>query len=395
MATITAQPVSDIDLFSTENLIDPFPAYAQLRDTGPAVWMQRHDLWAVSRYDDVRSALRDWRTFTSSEGVALNPVVNEAIIGSVLASDPPAHDRMREVLASRLTPRALRPFKEQMESQAEVIVDAVNGAGDIDGVDDIATAFPLSVVFDLIGFPDEGRPHILKWADAQFDAFGPMNEQTQGRFPAVQEMMTFLVEGATAQRVKPGSFAATIHDAIAAGTVTPPEGLNLLAAFSTAGLDTTINSISAALLLFAQNPDQWDHIRANVGIVPSAYNEVLRLATPVKLFMRKLRYDYSIDGVAVPEGSWVAMIYASANRDERHFPNPDKFDIRRNSADHLTFGIGVHNCAGQALARLEAHALLAAMARKVRRFELVGEAEWSTNQIIRGLRRLPIRLVPA
>lgn len=392
MSVSMAAPVSDVDLFGDGHDRDPYPDYATLRAAGGAVWMQRHELWAISRYADVRAALADWQTFSSAQGVGLNSVINELTEGGVITADPPAHERLHEILSSQLAAREIRSLRAQIERQAADLVDDVAEAAEVDGVEDIAKRFPLSVVFDLIGFPDEGRDHVLGWAKAAFNAFGPMNARTQQSLPDVGQMYAFLIE-ATADRVKPGSFAATIHQAVAAGTVDAAEGLNLLAAYTTAGLDTTINSISAALHLFACHPDQWDLVRANPHqLVPSAYNEVLRYASPVKSFARRLTHDHTIDGVVLPAGSWATLLYASANRDERHYTHPDRFDVHRRATDHLAFGLGLHHCAGQSLARLESHAILGALARKIARIEAVGEPEWTPNNLLRGLHRLPLRL---
>lgn len=163
-------------------------------------------------------------------------------------------------------------------------------------------------------------------------------------------------------------------------------------AFLVTGMDTTILSLAAAVRLFAEHPDQWDALRADPSLVPTAYLEVLRIASPVTVFSRVTTRDWECDGVTIPAGDRVAVMFASANRDERKWGDPERFDITRNPADHLTFGVGIHACVGQNLAKLEAQALLTAMLARVRRFE-IGEPEFVVNNTLYGLSRLPCRIV--
>ena len=155
-------------------------------------------------------------------------------------------------------------------------------------------------------------------------------------------------------------------------------------------LDTTINATSSAILLFGRHPDQWDAVREDRALIPNAINEVLRLESPIPWFARVATEDHDIDGVHVPTGSRVVLLFASANRDERRFQDSDRFDVRRgNARDHLAFGHGEHNCVGQGLARLELRALLEALADAVERFEL-GVAVRAHNQNLRGMERLEV-----
>ena len=149
------------------------------------------------------------------------------------------------------------------------------------------------------------------------------------------------------------------------------------------------------MYLFAMHPEQWQVVRDDRSTIAGAFAEVLRLHSPVQHFTRVATSDQDVDGVVVPAGTRVLMMYGSANRDERQYPNPDEFDVMRPNADHLTFGRGVHLCVGHNLAKLEGQTLFAEMADRVERFELTGEPEWIINNTLHGLARLPIRAVPA
>jgi len=386
---------STVDLFADATLHDPFPAYAELREHGPAVWMSAHDLWAIPRYAAAREVLSDWRTFSSATGVGLNPQINEIAGGSVLISDPPLHDDLRRVLSSRLAPRALKGLLADMQRQADDLVASVVARGTFDAVADLAVAFPMAVVVDLIGFPDEAREHLMDWAEGVFNTFGPDNARMQDGFTRTQEMYEYLAASATPDRVKPGSFAATIYEAVDAGKIDAAGGLQLLAAYGSAGMDTTVNSISAAVTLLAQHPDQWAALRADPSLVNSAYEEVLRLEAPVQGFGRATTRDYQFGDVTVPAASQVFVLLASANRDSAHYDDPERFDIRRKALDHLAFGLGTHTCAGQGLARMEARCILTALVNQVETVELSGTPIRRLNNVVRGWESVPVTVTPA
>ncbi|WP_226356094.1 cytochrome P450 [Pseudonocardia sp. ICBG601] len=386
--TLAAQtPRSDVDLFADDTLLDPYPTYRDLRDRGSAVRLDALDAWALPRYDSVRRALGDWEAF-SAAGVALNEPVSQMLVGTVLATDPPAHTALRAVLSDRLGPRAVRPLQRDIAERAETLVDRVLAGGTFDAVADLATAFPFSVVFDLIGLPDEARPNMLRWADATFTVLGPMNARAADGLSAVGEMFSW-VGGLTAANLKEGSMGRAIFQAADEGRIKHESCLPLLSAYAAAGLDTTINTISNAVHLFAVHPGEWDRVCADPTLVPSALNEVLRYDAPVQVFGRRATRDVEIDGVVVEEGAQVLVMYGSGNRDERHYPDPDRFDVTRNPTDHLSFGYATHACAGQALARIEAQSIIAALAKRVRRIH-IGTPVRHLNNTVRGLDRLPV-----
>lgn len=169
---------------------------------------------------------------------------------------------------------------------------------------------------------------------------------------------------------------------------------SLIVSYTWPGIDTTVNALASAVLLFARHPEAWSELRAERSLIPSAFNEVLRLHSPVHFFTRSVNESVNVGGVELTVGTKVLLMYGSANRDERRFENPDTFDIRRAGRTHLAFGRGVHLCAGMHLARLEAHALLDVLADRVVRFELTTEPTWTANATLHGLAALPVRAVP-
>ncbi|MFE3165433.1 cytochrome P450 [Streptomyces sp. NPDC059224] len=388
--SVSPRSFDDIDLFSDALLDDPYPAYASLRDEASAVWLPTTGVWAIPRYREVREILGDWERFTSAEGVGFNDDVNAAMAGTVLASDPPLHDTLRGVLAERLSPRALRKLSVDIRSQADALVDRLVRRGSFDAVGDLAQVFPPSIVADLIGIPHDVRPRLLPWGDGWFNAMGPRNARMADAFPLVNEQFGWLhsVQGTD---LLEGSMGRAIFEAADAGLIERASAPILLAAYTSAAMDTTVNAIGSAVWLFTRFPEQWDLLRADASLIPAAFNEVLRLESPVQSFTRVTRQPVEFDGVQVPAGARVVVMYGSANRDERHYGDTaGTFDITRDAADHLAFGYGLHGCAGQGLARLEAHAVLASLAERVTRFIPAGEPTRHLNNTVRGLAEMNI-----
>lgn len=386
-------PSLDLDLFCDEALADPFPGYRRIRDTAAVVHLPRYDAWAMGRYADVRAALSDWESFSSARGIGLNDLANAATQGMIIATDPPEHDKLRNVLATRLSPKAIRGLREDIEHRADELVAPLVEAGGFDAVNDLARAFPISIVLDLIGLPQDGRDRVLGWADAAFSASGPPGPRTDAAFPLLQDQLAYL-SSIRPDQLTPGSMGRAIYDAAEAGEIRQESCVPLMSAYVTAGLDTTINAISNAVWYFSRHPDQWDLLRRDPSLVPGAFNEVLRIEAPVQFFCRVATRDVEVDGQPLAAGSRVMMLYASANRDERKWDDPERFDITRNPVDQLAFGYGMHGCAGQGLARLEGHSILGALARRVERFE-TGTPVRRLNQLIRGLDALPTTVTPA
>jgi cytochrome P450 len=392
VSTASTLPSSDIDIFSDAVLADPYFAYRALRDAGPFVALPQYEIVVVSRFTEARQVLSDWETFCSAQGVGFNDMINEAWVGTIIASDSEYHDKLRAVLCERLAPRALRDLRPDITLRAEQHVKRLVKRGTFDAVTDLARAVPISIVLDLLGFPMEGRDQLLTWAENSFNALGPVNQRTMEGLPVMGEMFGWLTTTCTRDRMIPGGFATTIHEAADRGEIPEEAVVPLMAGYSVPALDTTISALGSAIELFAQNPDQWDAVRADARLVTSAFNEVIRLESPVQIIARVLTRDFDIDGSVIPAGTRIGVLYGAANRDERRYPNPDAFDVRRSNADHLAFGQGVHSCPGQGLVRLEAQAVITALASQVERFEIVGESTRKLSNITRSLESLPIRL---
>jgi len=398
MATASASSHvhTDLDIWSDEVLQDPYPHYAYLRDLGPAAYLTKYDMWITTRYDVVKAALKDWETFSSAHmgGVALSEAGRQAWRGSVLESDPPEHAQRRKVFDDTLHPRFIRGAVGDLQRRSEDVVDALLERGTFDGVEDFAKDLPTNVVMDLIGWPEDGREKMLEWAEGAFNAIGPEgNPRTLEAFPKLEAGIEYVRANATEDRMPPDSFGGVMWAAAREGLV-PEEVVPIaLTGFLHAALDTTISAIGSLLLLFARHPDQWEIVRGDTSLVRSAFHEGLRLESPIQFFSRATTRDVDLgDGVVIPADSRVVHSYGAANRDERHYPNPDVFDARRNPGDHLAFDFGVHSCPGRSLSTMEGQALFTALAERVTTIELIGEPRWVLNNSTRGLSRLPLRI---
>jgi cytochrome P450 len=394
MPAVPGQPVYDVDLYSDEVLQDPYPHYRALRELGAVVWLPRNGLHVVARFDDVRAALRNPALFSSAQGVAANDHVNEISRGTTLASDAPLHDRLRAIIAAPLLPRALEDIAPQIRAEAGLLIDDLVARGAFDAVTDLAQHLPLTIVSKLVGLEDYGRSSMLRWAAATFNVLGGMNVRACAALKDVQEMRAYLGGEEIRTRLRPGSWGDRIFAAADRGEVEAERCPVLMRDYLGPSLDTTIFATANLILLFGRHPDQWDLVRNDPSLIPNAINESLRLESPVRGFTRHLAADATIGGMAVPRDNRVLLLYASANRDERKWQDPEQFDVKRRANDHLGFGNGTHMCAGLHLARLEMTAVLEVLVERVAGFR-IGEPVLAMNNVLRGLASLPVQIVRA
>ncbi|PRC44860.1 cytochrome P450, partial [Mycobacterium sp. ITM-2017-0098] len=297
--------------------------------------------------------------------------------------------------AHRILPRALRSISDSVDRQAADVVDAALRQGTVDAVADLATALPMAVVPDLVGWPRDQRGRLLEWGGATFDILGPFNRHAVRALPAVSQTLRFARKVVRQRAVIDGSLGHDVLLAADNGRLSHAECSALMIDYIAPSLDTTISAISNALYVFATHPDQWQMIRSDPTLIPNAINEVIRYESPLRAFSRMVISDTEIAGTVLDAGDRVLVLYASANRDKREWDAPDTFDIGRDANRQLGFGQGAHACAGQGLARMETSAMLRALAERVDRIELTGPPVWAVNNVIRRHDRLPIRLVSA
>ncbi|MEZ2389120.1 cytochrome P450 [bacterium RCC_150] len=383
---------TEIDIFTEDAILNPHEYYRQLRDRGAAIWMDKYDCWVLPRHREVKAGLEDHGTFSSGSGVCLNGMMNDTMAGSsALQSDPPAHTRLRRMLGSRLTPRALNAHKDAIQERADALVSALLDKGSFDVVADFSLSFPISVVPDLLGCPADGRDHLLKWASAAFQATGPMNERTSAALPALQEFLGYTNRLVDENLLSAGGWGDQMLQEARAGEIDEATLPLLLVDYLGPSIDTTTNALSVAIWKLGEQPDQWRAVRRDPTLINNIVDEAVRFEAPIRGFSRLLTSDFETEDGTLPAGDRVFFLYGSANRDERFWQNPNVFDVTRDTTGHVGFGGGIHRCVGQGLAKLEAKALFTALVQKVSEIE-VGEPEWGVHNILRGISRMPATL---
>jgi cytochrome P450 len=408
-------PVSDADIFAPDVLADPYPVYQELREAGPVVWLRRHGVWATARYSTVRAALLDHDAFSSAAGVGLadlrrqpGPSSRDAGMAGagpqsewrnaslLLEQDPPDHTRARRVVGSVLSPGAVRAMGETWAAEAEDMVRELVDVGEFDAMERIAQALPLRVFADAVGLPRQGRAeHLLPFADFAFNAFGPSNELLAATAPGGREALPWVVRHCYPEELRPDGWGAQIHRLAADEGYTRDEGAVLVRSLLAAGIDTTVRALGSVLWYLAEHPAQYAALRENPALIRPAFDEAVRLESPSRMFARAVVKDTVLDGVEVPAGEKILLLFGAANRDPRRFTDPDRFDITRKSGGHLGFGVGIHACVGRIIAYLEADVLLRSLTRMVAAIETTSPPRWHLNNTIRGLAELPLKLTPA
>jgi hypothetical protein len=393
-------PGLDIDPFCQAFFDDPFPVHATLRDEGPVVYLPRYDLFAIARYEHVQAVLTNWRDFSSARGVGLSDFAREKpwrLPSLLLETDPPLHDRTRKLMDRVLSPAAIRALRADFTAAADALIDTLLERGDFDAVRDLAEAYPLTVFPDAVGMPRENRRFLLPYGNMVFNSFGPRNAFFEDAVRDAAPVLEWVQAQSRREALAPAGFGAVIHAAADTGEVTRDEAEILVRSLLTAGVDTTVNGLGAALYCLVRFPAQFERLRADASLARGAFEEAVRLESPVQTFFRTTVRDVAVgdasDGdVTIGEGRKVLLFLGAANRDPRRWEQPDDYDISRRAAAHVGFGTGIHGCVGAVLARLEGEVVLTALARKVARIEITGVPQRRYNNTLRGLASLPMRL---
>ncbi|WP_432181542.1 cytochrome P450 [Streptomyces sp. NBC_00063] len=392
-------PVSDVDPFAREHLLDPDPLHETLREAGPLVYLSRYDVHALARYEEVRAALVDWQRFESGSGVGLANFRHEEpwrAPSLLLEADPPQHDAPRRVLLDILSPPALRRLRDTWAALAEELVEHVLADGcEFDAFTSLAEAFPLRAFPDAVGIGPDGREHLLPYGNMAFNAFGPRNDLVAADAHRAAELGAWVNAQCTREALADVGFGSDIWAAADRGDLTYEQAPLVVRSLLTAGVDTTVHGLSACLYAMATHPEQWQRLRERPELARVAFDEAVRWQSPVQTFFRTATTDVEIAGTAVAQGTKILMFLGAANRDPRRWNDPDRFDLARDPSGHVGFGMGLHQCVGQHVARLEAEALLTALARRVESIELTTSPRRHANNTLRAWASLPVRIRPA
>ncbi|HQS96082.1 cytochrome P450 [Novosphingobium sp. 17-62-19] len=391
-------PQLDFDPYTDKALSDPFRHHDDLREAGPVFGLSRYSCYGMARYAEVQAALKDWQTFVSGRGVGLSDFSKEAPWrppSLLLEADPPLHDRTRGLMNKVTALPGLKARQAEWNMTAKAIVEPLIGAGSFDAVAGLAEAFPLQIFPELIGLRDDGRENLIPYAMSVFNAFGPRNALLEQSSVDAAGASAWVADSCKRQFLKAKGWGADLFAAADRGECTTEEAERLVRSFLSAGVDTTVNGIAAAIQAFAENPEQWQVLRRDPSLVRKAIEEVLRYSGVAQTFFRTTSRELEVHGELLPEGSKVLLFLAAANRDPRRWNNPDKFDITRNASGHVGFGFGIHQCLGQMVARFEMEAVLSAMVESVEEIRVAGPAVRRPNNTLFALGSLPVQLIPA
>ncbi|OAF08593.1 cytochrome [Bradyrhizobium centrolobii] len=390
-------PVLAGDPFSEAVLTSPFEFQHALREAGPVAYLSSYNVYAMGRYNEVRAALVNWQGFESGNGVGLFNPRNETPYrrppSAILELDPPTHDAPRHALEQALGPRMLTGFRDGWARTAEIMVDQLLKREVIDAVSDLAEAFPLKVFPEAMGIPEEGRENLLVYSDHNFNSFGPNNALVEKGRKAFTDLVGWMGKQGSRESLRPDGLGARIWAKTDEGDLTAAQAGGVIRSLLIAGLDTTVHALGAIIDAFLSSPEQWQLLRAEPTRARVAFDEAIRWASPVQTFFRTATRDVVVADTKIPEGEKILMFLGAANRDPRRWDNPDHFDLNRDPSGHVGFGMGIHHCVGQHVARLEAEVVLHELARRVARIEPAGEPKPHLNNTLRGWKTLPVRLI--
>jgi cytochrome P450 len=408
------KPLAQYNPFDPAVVENPWDFHRALREEAPVYAVPGLGFFLVSTHAGVLEVVSDPRRFSSKSGPAVGgmlppPEVMEVMaqgypqVDTLLTQDPPDHIRYRSLVSRAFSARRVSGLEAYVRQIAEELVSGFVDEGTLDLVPRYAVPLPLSVIADQLGVPRSDMALFKKWSD---DAVAPLGgmislERSVECAHSLVEFQHYIVKTIEERRASPRE--DILSDLIGArldgeAPLDVPEMLSILQQFLVAGNETTANLIASATMLLCQNPEQLALVRADLSLIPNMIEEALRLESPVQSLFRIATEDTSVQGVAIPKGARIVVMYTSANRDAAVFPDPDRFDVRRENAKaHLAFGRGEHFCIGAALARKEAAIALETLLGRTRDLRLSrakNDFAHVPSFILRGLKQLWVDVVP-
>ncbi|WP_432587336.1 cytochrome P450 [Streptomyces sp. HD1123-B1] len=398
-------PPAAFDPWRPSFVADPYPAYAELRESGRAHWFAPSRQWLIPHFDDARALLADRRLgrtylhrFSHEEfGRTAPPPEHEPFHTlndyGMLDLEAPDHTRIRRLVSKAFTPRTVEALVPTIRRLADGLVDSFVAAGGGDLIASVAEPLPVAVIAEMLGIPPADRSSLRPWSADICGMYelNPDGETADRAVRASLEFSAYLRELIAARRKDPGEdlISALIAAYDEGDRLSEQEMISTCVLLLNAGHEATVNSTGNGWWTLFRHPGQLAALRADPeGLLPTAVDELLRFDTPLQLFERWVLDDIEVDGTVIPRGSEVAILFGSANRDPARFDHPDTLDLARTDNPHLSFGAGIHYCLGAPLARLELQASFGALLRKAPRLRLVKEPQWRPGFVIRGLTEL-------
>ena len=393
---MSEQPDPIYDPVSAQSHEDPYPAYERLREEFPLYYIQQHDVWALSRYADVKQGLRDWETFSSAQGVELGTYVQFFGPGSIQELDPPRHDVLRKVLAPRFMNKRVKEYETLVRQSARELVRTFANDDHVDLGRMFTQRLPIMTIFRILGIPESDIAWTMETGLEMLNR--PPGES--GPSPRAHELRGQLVDYLEAQvgERRGGGYTDDVFGDIARAIdggdmeVEEIQGLTLL--LIAAGMETTTSLMGNIVHALATGQVRRDEVQTSGGeLSTEAIDEFLRYDAPAQWLARVTTRDVEIHGTTLPVGTRVLMIFASGNRDPREYDRADQLVLTRDGSRNLAFGEGIHFCIGMPLARLEAKVGIAELIAGTEQFELDGDLLRYPSHVIRGYESIPVKVV--
>ena len=389
------------DPYSRQMQEDPYPTYRYFRDEEPCTYNAKIGFYALFRFEDVWEATLDWKTYSSSLGPILeNKGEIPGEVMSIIGMDPPRHVRIRNLVSKGFTPRRIADLEAEVRRIARRYLDAVAGECSFDFQAALSNPLPMDVISALIGIPDEDRAAYRGWVDKGLERDPETGKPPPGAAEGMWSASGYVQRLLASRRANPKDdlvslLAHSEYEDVdgSAKRLADHEVVAFIGLLAAAGAETTTKLLGNCIVYLARHPDQRRRLFADPRKFPGAIEEVLRYDAPSQFQGRVAMRDVVVHGVAIPRGERVALVTGAACRDEREFPDPERFDIDRHPERQIYFGYGNHVCIGKSLARLEARVVLEEVRARFPDYEVDESGTTRTYQAhVRGFAKVPIRV---
>lgn len=385
---------------------NPYPTYEMLRASSPILYAEDLNMWFISAYEDVSTLLRDHRFGRSIDhvltreqrGLPPKPAhlapFNKLSEHSMFDKEPPDHTRLRSLVHKAFTPRRVENLRGQIQTITDQLLDAVQERGTMDMLADFAVPLPVTVIAELLGIPESDRHLLRPWSQDIVTMYelDHTQEQEHRAIQVAVEFSAYLRDLARERREHPQDDLITALALVQeeGDRLTEDELVATCVLLLNAGHEATVNVIGNGMFALLSNPDQFDLLKRQPDAVPTAVEEMMRYDTPLQLFRRWVLEDVTYKGHQFKQGTEIALLFGSANRDPARFDNPDVLDVTRRDNPHISFSLGIHYCLGAPLARLELQIAVAILLRRMPNLRLVEPPQYRDSVVIRGLRELKV-----
>jgi cytochrome P450 len=361
--------------------------YRRLRDEHRVYHNPENDVWALSRFADVRDAASDTETFSSE-----NTDISIGLLPQIQSMDPPRHDALRNLVSRAFTGRRADAMEPRIRAIARALIDRFAARGSADLMAEFARHLPSLVIGEMIGVPEDRREAFLGWTESLVETGGHPNEMIQAATSIYGEFSKLLAERRVSRR--DDLMSALIDAELDGQRLSEEDLLGFCFVLIVAGNDTTTNLIANGAVLLAEHPEQRALLARDRAAIPNAIEEMVRCESPAQALPRRAMREVTLHGTAIPKGALLRLVFGAANRDEREFANAEAFDVTRPPPRHLGFGHGTHFCLGARLARLEARVAFEELLARIPAYELSDEPGWVTSMWARAHKRVPISFQP-